>query len=198
MVDILSFAKSFLIWPACLGIIIAVGFLQFRLSSKKSPWPGLIPLAVLCIACLSMTAWMFHAEAQYRTESLTCSLNGGRTAEAEICFDEKGKILWVSDIAVKDSSGAQLDSVAWGEFRLKDVQEKLKGDYELDGNTPTDFGLEEHTVRMNGAYYLRTHYIWALIYLGVPLLGIYLFKRVQLHREKQEKEHGKIKLQEMQ
>ncbi len=198
MVDILSFAKSFLIWPACLGIIIGAAFLQLWLSSKKSPWPGLLPLAVLCIACLSITVWMFYAEAHYTAELLTCNLEGNRTAEAEICFDEKGNILGVSDISIKDSGGEQLDSVGWGEFRLKDVQKKVAGEYELNSDAPPEFDLEEHMVHINGGYYSRTYYLWIFVELGIPLLGVYLFKRMQLRRAKRDREFEKIRLQELQ
>ena len=197
MVDILSFAKAFLIWPACLGIIIAATALQLWLSSRKQAWPGLVPLIALCVVCLSMTAWMFYTEAQYRTETLQCDLPEGRTAEAEVVFDGKGKVLWATDIAIKDSSGEQLDSVAWGEFRLKDVSKKLRGTYKLDDNTLTAPEPGEPNIRMNGAYYSKSYFLWVLLYLGVPLLGIYLFKRAQLRRESQAKMLEKAQLQEL-
>lgn len=197
MVDILSFAKSFLVWPVCLGIVIAAAALQLWLSSRKKPWPGLVPLIVLSVVCLSLTAWMFYTESQYRTEPLQCDLPEGRTAEAAVDFDGKGKILWASDIAIKDSSGEQLDSVSWGEFRLKDVQEKLKGTYKLDENTPPAPEPGEPVFKLNGTYYSNSYFFWVLVDLGVPLLGIYLFKRVQLRRKLRERMFEKAQLQEL-
>lgn len=197
MVDILSFARSFLVWPACLGIIIAAAALQLWLSSRKKPWPGLVPLIVLSVVCLSLTAWMFYTESQYSTQTLQCDLPEGRTAESVVGFDGKGKIMWASDIAIKDSSGQQLDSVGWGEFRLKDVGEKLKGTYKLDENTPPAPEPGEPVFKLNGTYYSNSYFFWVLVDLGVPLLGIYLFKRVQLRRKLRERMFEKAQLQEL-
>lgn len=195
MTDIMSFAWSFLIWPLSLGILLGAGFLQLRLLSRKSPWPGLVPLAVLCVVCLSATAWMFYTEAQYDSETLTCSLKDGMTAEAVVYLDGKGEVLRVTDIFIKDEAGEKLDDIGWGEFRFRDIQEKVRGTYDLDEDTSPDFGDEEGFVRINGTGYYKTCFVYVMLYLGVPLLGIYLFKRLQLRRKRRERETERVNLQ---
>lgn len=38
-------------------------------------------------------------------------------------------------------------------------------------------------------------FVYVMLYLGVPLLGIYLFKRLQLRRKRRERETERINLQ---
>ncbi|SCJ55409.1 Uncharacterised protein [uncultured Eubacterium sp.] len=180
------------------GMGILLILLQLWLSSKKSVFPGLALVAAVCVVFLSLTVWAYSLDVPTKEETLTCSLEKDRIAEATITWGENNEIVSVTDISIKDKKGILIDEIAWGEYRLKDVQKKLKGDYAITMDTPTTWkdGIEDG-VKFGYTTFSKNIFLWDLGIVTVPLLLLHLMRRHQLRRIKQREELEKMNIQEL-
>ena len=119
-----------------IGMSILLILLQLWLSSKKVYFQGWRS-SRLHGSFFILTVWTYSLDVPTKEEKLTCSLDKGRTAEATVTWSEDHEIIAVTDISIKDEEGTLIDEIAWGEYRLKDVQKELKGDYAITMDTPT-------------------------------------------------------------
>ena len=194
----IGFASSFIYLCAIFAVGLLIVLLQLWLSSRKSSLPGLSIIAVVSVLFLSLTFWAFHEEGQYREETLTCSMAGGRTAEATILFDKDDEILSVTNIFIRDGDRTCLEEVGWGDYHLRDVQEKLKGGYDITENTRIKYESDlKHGVIRGNMTFNRNLFLIALIEIGLPLLCIHLFIRYRMKRKKQSEEMERMNIQDL-
>lgn len=181
-----------------IGISALLILLQLWLSSRKSALPGLSLIAGICIIFLSLTVWAYGLEKPTREEPLTCSLEKDRTAEAVVTLGEDDEILSVTEISIKDADGILIDEIGWGEYRLRDVQKKLRGDYDITMDTPTTWGDEmENGVKFGYTTFSKNIFLLFLGIIASPLLLIHLMRRYQLRRKRQLEELAKMSIQEL-
>lgn len=198
MIDMMSFATSFLRLCALIGAGIVLILLQIWLSRRKSPLPGLAMILIACVVFLSLTFWAFHIEGQYQEEKLSCHLKNGMTAEAILHLDENKEILSVTAIFIKDKEGIKVDEVGWGEDRLKDLQNRLKGNYDITENTMPSYEDDmKHGVTVRGVTFNRSIFLFALVAINLPILCVYLYQRYQLRRKKRSEELARMNIQEL-
>ena len=181
-----------------IGMSILLILLQLWLSSKKSVFPGLALIAAAWVVFLSLTVWTYSLDVPTKEEKLTCSLDKGRTAKATVTWSEDHEIIAVTDISIKDEEGTLIDEIAWGEYRLKDVQKELKGDYAITMDTPTTWkdGMDDG-VKFGYTTFSKNIFLWDLGIVTLPLLLIHLTRRFQLRHKRQREELEKMNIQEL-
>lgn len=184
------------------GLLAVICFVQIRLSSMKSGVPGLAVVVISCVVFLGLTVWVNLSGEVYTNREMKCELPEGRTASAMVCLDERETVIGVSDIWIKDADGAIIDEVSFGERRLRDVQEKLRGDYmNLDDIQIhwLDRNSFNHTaiVKVGERYMSRYTFFYLMLLVDVPLLVIYLLKRRQIHQRLRREELRKMSIQEL-
>lgn len=186
----------YLVTPIGIGVLLIL--LQLWLSSRKSALPGLSLIAGVCIIFLSLTVWAYSLDEPTREETLTCSLENDRTAEATVTLGEDDEILSVTEISIKDADGILIDEIGWGEDRLRDVQKKLRGDYDITVDTPTTWDDEiANGVKFGYTTFSKNIFLWTLGIVALPLLLIHLMRRYQLRRKRQLEELAKMSIQEL-
>ena len=104
----------------------------------------------------------------------------------------------MTDISIKDEAGTLIDDIAWGEYRLKEVQKELKGDYAITMDTPTTWkdGMDDG-VKFGYTTFSKNIFLWDLGIVTLPLLLIHLTRRFQLRHKRQREELEKMNIQEL-
>lgn len=183
-------------------LVLGAGFLalgaQVYLAKKKSPLPGLVLIVVTAMLFSGLTVWT-HSLPTGRTEQvISCELSKGRTAEARVRYDEHGKAAEVSNISIKDKDGMKLDEVAWGEYRLKDVQQRLAlPNTEMEKLDWISENETENSVKVGNTTFSRNIFIWMMFFIDLPLLVIYLLIRRQIRKKRRQDELRKMSIQEL-
>lgn len=183
------------LYAVFLGIPLMI-WLQYRLSSTKSPLPGLSIILVWSIVCISLTVWMHYTVAGYHDVILTEALSKGNRAEITIKLDREGKILGASNLIIKNQSDEILNSVVLDDKGYGALIAKMTEGYDLDEHTPTlDESDIENGFRGWNGIYNRNFFLGNMVLADVPLFMIYLLKRRQIRKKCQKEELKKMQIE---
>lgn len=186
----------FLEMIATFVIVIGLLYWEVKLSAKRRAWQGLIPIAVLVIAALSVNFLVYEKYGKNDIEELRTELNNGMTARMYVraAGDE---IRFYSPIEIIDEEGVLRDSVAvvrirgmeggpttyHGLFEKMTKGKEVISTYAVDKEVIQD--KNRYMINHGGGYIsfdIATQIYLPVLYMGLPLLGIYIFRRRQVRK----------------
>lgn len=183
------------LYAVFLGIPLML-WLQYRLSSTKSPLPGLSIILIFSIVCISLTIWMHYEVAGYHDIVLTEELAKGKKAEITIQLSREGEILGASNLIIKNQSDEILNSVVLDDRTYEELIAKMTRGYDINEHTPTlsASDIKKGFKGWNGTYN-RNFFLSNMVLVDVPLLTIYLLKRRQIRKKRQKEELKKMQIE---
>lgn len=203
-----GFAETFAQLLLAIAISIGALLLQVWLSGKKRFWAGLIPLIVLIAAVAGSVSWSAHSMQDETAEKRTWKMENGMTAQMYVRLNGKDEVKAWSHLEIVDQKGTVRDRQV---IFLEDEMDGYKPPYMdlfkkmLGDRIAKDAAYMEKEViqnmhmliiPQNGTTLcvdLYKNYL-LILYMGVPMLLIYCFKRRQVNRERMHSEMRKVEI----
>lgn len=208
---------SFLVSIVVLALVAAFFVIVVKLSGKGSPWPGLAPIVLLLTLILGINMTVLHKYSGEKLETLTAKLNNGMTAQMIARVD--GDIIRAyGPIEIVDEKGILRESYDLYSKQYDDYREPYRGLFETmtegkkilaswstEREVVEDMSKRLVFVKPDGIdpgstcfiYDIRGMFYGPLLFLGFPLLIVYLLKRRQVHKGKRASELRRMEIENL-
>lgn len=209
---------SFLAVIAALVLVTGFVVLTVKLSGKDSPWPGLITIVLLVVLTLGINLTVLSGVGEEEIQTLTAKLDNGMTAQmaARIKGDE---IKSYGPIEIIDNDGILRDCYEVdlpqkddtyrepyiGLFEKMTAGKKVLPRWSMQKDLVMDMsqkiifikGDGENTLSGYTTFPAKTMFYGPLLYMGLPLLVIYGFKRRQVGKRKRTEELRRMEIENL-
>lgn len=204
----LWFAETFVQLLLAIAISIGALLLQVWLSAKKRFWVGLIPLIVLIVAVVGSVSWSAHSMQDETAEKRTWKMENGMTAQMYVRMTGDGEVKAWSDLEIVDQKGTVRDrrgifledEMDGYKPPFMDLFRKMLGDRIAANASYMEKEVIQNMHMLIIAKGSTTLYVdlyknyLLILYMGVPMLLIYCFKRRQVNRERTHSEMRKMEI----
>ncbi|MCQ4636589.1 hypothetical protein NE619_07595 [Anaerovorax odorimutans] len=193
-----------------LVVVAALVALELRLSTRKSRWAGLIPIAVVAAVVVFANLALNMTAGAYKTVTRTVEDDNGNQYEIAFRYHKDGELMDFSDLRIKDQNGELMDKVYLSfeqDGRLEidsdrilyqQIVDRLLDGEKLTGSSSEE-EIEKNMVPLGGGLFVSAGSFWfrEILWAIVPMIPVYVIGRLIVHSKRRKDEMKKLRLESL-